>query len=297
MDSHPGQDFYSFRAKKDFFIGIDSDGCVFDNMEIKHKKCFCPNFIRHFSLQPVSDIAREVWEFVNLYSKWRGINRFFALQRAFALLGERTEICSGSINDAVLKAWTDEHGRLSSTTISEYIDDNPDCDPFMYKCRDWSLAVDVSIREIVRNIQPFPRLTDCLERAVSRADLMVISSTPCEALLREWQKHALYGYPSLIAGSEMGSKDEQLNRAAKPNYKRENILMIGDSPGDESAAKSIGAVFYPIVPGNEVMCWERFHDEALELFFDGKFQGEYQGSLLHDFHECLPERPDWEARV
>ena len=25
-----------------FFVGIDSDGCAFDSMEIKHKECFCP---------------------------------------------------------------------------------------------------------------------------------------------------------------------------------------------------------------------------------------------------------------
>ena len=28
--------------KKDFFIGIDSDGTAFNSMEIKHKKCFIP---------------------------------------------------------------------------------------------------------------------------------------------------------------------------------------------------------------------------------------------------------------
>ncbi len=29
----------------EFFIGIDSDGCAFDTMEIKHKECFCPQTI------------------------------------------------------------------------------------------------------------------------------------------------------------------------------------------------------------------------------------------------------------
>jgi len=33
--------------KFDFFVGIDSDGCAFDTMEIKHKECFCPNIIKH----------------------------------------------------------------------------------------------------------------------------------------------------------------------------------------------------------------------------------------------------------
>ena len=61
--------------KHKFFIGIDSDGCAFDTMEIKHKECFAPNIIRHWELQAVSKYAREAAEFVNLYSKWRGINR------------------------------------------------------------------------------------------------------------------------------------------------------------------------------------------------------------------------------
>ncbi len=51
---------------KEFFIGIDSDGCVFDTMEIKQKECFCPNFIRFYELQKVSKYARETWEFVKL---------------------------------------------------------------------------------------------------------------------------------------------------------------------------------------------------------------------------------------
>ena len=26
-------------------VGIDSDGCAFDTMEVKHKECFIPNTI------------------------------------------------------------------------------------------------------------------------------------------------------------------------------------------------------------------------------------------------------------
>ena len=63
-------------------VGIDSDGCAFDTMEIKHKECFIPNIIKHWKLQPVSKYARQAGEFVNLYSQWRGINRFPALVMA-----------------------------------------------------------------------------------------------------------------------------------------------------------------------------------------------------------------------
>lgn len=54
---------YSARAlskvkkEKDLLIGIDSDGCAFDAMEIKHKECFIPSFINVWDLQPISKYA------------------------------------------------------------------------------------------------------------------------------------------------------------------------------------------------------------------------------------------------
>src|SRR4030095_13868674 len=84
----------TFAPTQEFFVGIDSDGCVFDSMELKQKECFAPMFIKHFRLQPVSKYAREVWEFVNLYSKSRGINRYPALSNALNILAERPEVAA-----------------------------------------------------------------------------------------------------------------------------------------------------------------------------------------------------------
>ena len=65
----------NLKPDHDFFIGIDSDGCVFDSMEVKQKEFFIPNALKYFNLFPVSKILRETWEFVNLYSVHRGGNR------------------------------------------------------------------------------------------------------------------------------------------------------------------------------------------------------------------------------
>ncbi len=48
----------AFKPRHRFFVGIDSDGCVFDTMEIKHKECFVPNIIKYWKLQAVSKYAR-----------------------------------------------------------------------------------------------------------------------------------------------------------------------------------------------------------------------------------------------
>jgi len=83
-----------------FFVGIDSDGCAFDAMEIKHKGCFCPNTIKWWSLQAVSKYAREAAEFVNLYSRWRGTNRWPALAMVLDLLRERPEVIARGVHVA-----------------------------------------------------------------------------------------------------------------------------------------------------------------------------------------------------
>ena len=79
----------NLKPKSNFFIGIDSDGCAFDTMEIKHKQCFVPAFINHFNLQSVSTYAKETWEFVNLYSRTRGTNRFAGLILSLEMLADR----------------------------------------------------------------------------------------------------------------------------------------------------------------------------------------------------------------
>ena len=61
-------------------------------MELKHKECFIPNTINHWELQGVSKYAREAAEFVNLYSKSRGINRFPALVEALEWTAGRPEV-------------------------------------------------------------------------------------------------------------------------------------------------------------------------------------------------------------
>ena len=43
----------NLQPRKEFFVGIDSDGCAFPTMELKHKECFIPNIINFMELQGV----------------------------------------------------------------------------------------------------------------------------------------------------------------------------------------------------------------------------------------------------
>lgn len=291
--SDPVQQLRDFKPSKEFFVGIDSDGCVFDSMEIKHQECFVPMFIKHFDLQAVSKYARETWNFVNLYSKTRGTNRFPGLSRTLNLLRERPQVKARGARVADTKAldeWVARETKLGNATLAaEVRNGNKALEPV----KAWSDAVNRAVEDIVRGVPPFPLFAESLRKIGERADAMVISQTPADALEREWAEHNIRAGVKLIAGQEMGTKTEHLKFAAAGKYAPGKILMIGDALGDYKAAKSNNALFYPIVPGDEEASWERFHNEALDRFFAGKYAGDYEAMLIKRFDASLPEKPAW----
>lgn len=284
----------NFKPRKEFFIGIDSDGCVFDTMEIKQKECFCPNFIRHFNLQMVSKYARQTWEFVNLYSKTRGINRFLALEKSIELLSQRPEVkeINAPLPDlAPLKEWIKNETKLGNPALQKYAEEVND--KMISTILRWSLDVNQDITRTVFGMAPFPFARKSLDKITRSADAMVVSQTPVEALVREWEENNIRDFVHIIAGQEYGTKTEHLALGAKGKYPDNKILMIGDAPGDFKAAKANNVLFYPINPGYENLSWKRFYDEAIQKFFALEYDGEYQDKLVAEFNDHLPENPNW----
>jgi len=291
------EDLKHLTPKKEFFIGIDSDGCAFPSMELKHKECFVPNIVKHWKLQSISKYAREAAEFVNLYSQWRGENRFPALLRVFDLLKDRPEVQKSSVKIPevpALRKWVANASSLGNPTLKQEIEGNPD--PDLIQTLKWSEAVNAAIADMVVDVPPFPEVGQALEKMVEKADVIVVSGTPGEALQREWAEHDIAKYVRIIAGQELGKKKEHLGLAAGGKYPTEKMLMIGDAPGDMKAAKAVGAQFYPVKPGSEEDSWDRLLNEALDRFFSGSYAGDYEDKLIEEFNELLPDRPPWKKR-
>ena len=150
------------------------------------------------------------------------------------------------------------------------------------------------MKEIVKGIPPFPHVRQSLEKLSGRADMVVVSATPLEALEREWAEHGIARYTGLICGQEMGTKTEQI-AAVGVHYQKGQVLMIGDAPGDMRAARANGALFYPIIPGDEIAAWKLFYEEGMERFLAGTYAGEYEKMLIERFKWVLPECPPWEV--
>jgi phosphoglycolate phosphatase-like HAD superfamily hydrolase len=283
------------QPRYDFFVGIDSDGCAFDTMEIKHKECFTPNTIKHWGLQPVSKYARDAALFVNLYSRWRGINRWPALVMVLDLLRERPEVQRRGVQipevPRVREFIADERFPKSDDGLRAYMAEHPD--PELGTALAWTMGINATVADMVHGVPPFPCVRESLAFLFDKTDMIVVSATPVEAVIREWEEHDIAKYMRVMAGQEMGTKSEHIALAAKGRYAPDHILVIGDAPGDMKAAQVNGALFYPINPGYEEESWQRFYEEGLHKFLAQEYAGDYEARLIADFDKLLPEVPPW----
>lgn len=284
----------AFRPRHAFFVGVDSDGCAMDVMEIKHERCFGPAFVAWFGLDAVADVALETWRFVNLRSTSRGLNRWRALARTLELLRERPEVAA---RGAVVPAGRELAGfiasghPLSDAGLRAYATEHPG--PEIAACLAWTEAVNAAVPAAVRDSGPFPGVREALAAIAGKADIMVLSAGNLRTLEHEWKAHDLIRHVALVAGQDMGTKAEHLARAAAGKYDDDAILLIGDAPADRDAAAQVGGLYYPVLPGRESESWRRFTAEALPRFLAGTYRGEYQDALLAELAAALPDTPPW----
>jgi phosphoglycolate phosphatase-like HAD superfamily hydrolase len=289
------------KPTKDYLVAIDSDGCVFDAMGIKQRECFCPMMIAYFGLQPVAQAARECKEFADLFSKTRGANRHKTLVRILTeLLPTHPMVKARRFKVPQFKYYFDwvnnPKSLLSNDGLEKVINEaaNPDAKKEFQLALRWSKRVNEMVAEVVKNVPPFLFVKESLEKIYQKADIIVCSSTPTEALQREWAEHNVAKYAKAIAGQEMGKKAEHL-AVMCDKYDKDKILMIGDAPGDQNAAKKNAVLFYAVNPGAEDASWKRFHDEAFDKFIAGKYAGQYENSIIAEFDSFLPDNPPWSS--
>ncbi len=277
-----------YTPEKEFLVCIDSDGCVFDTMEIKHKECFCPATVEKWDLQSISKYVREAWDYVNLYSTSRGINRFLALIKVMELLAERPEVkeMGTSLPDmAPLKKWAEGNSELNNQNLALHQTEktNQIALAWSYDCND-------RITAMVRGMKPFPKSEETIRHLTAKADIVVVSATAEEALLREWEESNMAQYVRAICGQESGSKKSCI-AALKAYYSPEKILMIGDAIGDYTAAKDNGVYYYPIIPNEEKKSWQRLK-EIVEEFYHFEYNKRQQ-EVVKEFTASLLTKPQW----
>ncbi len=286
-----------FTPRHDSFVGIDSDGCVFDSMEAKQKLCFHGLICDVWGLRTIEKQVREAAEFVNLHSIHRGQNRFPSLVRVIDLLRDRPDVLASGVSlpdFTQTRKWIASCKDLGNPALEKRVAQTND--PELAALLRWSKAVNAEVARRCSRFDPFPHAVDGLRKIAARSDAICVSQTPAEALVREWTEARLLPYVSIIAGQELGTKADHLRLAATGKYPPDRILMIGDAPGDLKAARANGCLFFPIEPGHENDSWALFCHEAYTLFLNGSYAGAYETALIRKFEALLPDTPPWKKQ-
>lgn len=272
-----------FVRKKGFLICIDSDGCAMNTMNSKHKTCFGPCLVKQWRLENWENQVLSRWDAINLYTQTRGINRY----KALALILREVNQSYKEVKDlAVLEDWVQSTAELSDGSIeAKWME----CGTQILKqALDWSRQVNERIDKMsLEEKNAFDGVKQALKQAHETADVVIVSSANRQAVLEEWENQGFLEYTDLMLAQEAGTKANCIRALLEGGYESDHVLMIGDAPGDYTAAKDNHILFFPILVNRESESWHVFQAEALGRLLDGTYAGSYQDRMLEAFEKNL----------
>ena len=278
------------------FVGLDSDGCVVDTMASKQHGFLQPMMVAALGLEPVREVYLACADFVNLYSQTRGISRFRAIYLNLWHFNRHPgRVAAGfpEIPLGDLEAFVESGLPLSNGSLEAWLKDHPSA--LLERLLAWSHGVNEAILASGVVFPAYEGARKALERMKGRSETGIVSQSPEKVLEQDWGVHGLLAYVDHVAGQEVGDKVAQLRTLTAGRYRPEQVMMIGDAPGDLKAARAFGCRFYPIVPGAEEASWERFNEEIYEAYLAGAYAPELEAELERAFAAALPEVPPWEG--
>ena len=246
-----------FKKTKDHLVAIDSDGCVFDTMTLKHQQFFYPLLEEELELQEWGEELGKKWNCINLYSSMRGINRFESVYHLFK-----------DVNDKVLPMSdkTKIYNKFIRTNRTINVEDlevlyKETGDDFVGHIIDWSKKVNKEIESKMQRIDAFKESVVTIREIAKFADIAVVSSANEQALIDEWGSAELLDYVSVLTSQSDGKKEAILEKLIAKGYNEKRVLMIGDSLGDRHAATVNEASFRLIEAPYEEKSWKNIRRE------------------------------------
>ena len=269
-----------------FLIGVDSDGTAFDSMNIKHLDAFIPAALEIWPMpEEMAQRFTGIEKTVNLFSSLRGINRFPGLLEAFERLEKEFPGAKELPDLHDLRAYIAGESRYSPATLKAWIAAHPSRE--LNKTLAWSDRADELFTRACEGLMPYPGVPEALKAASAAASVAVVSSAAKAGLEKDWAAGGLTPFVDYLMSQEDGSKTAQLQKAMAQCDQPALALMLGDTDSDGESAHAAGALFYPIMPGDEEASWQRFREEILPLFLAGKYGSEEETKYYSRLKDML----------
>lgn len=259
--------FDGYVKKRDWLVCVDSDGCAMDTMDIKHFTCFGPCMVEEWGLEAWRDALLDRWNQVNLYTMTRGINRFKALAILLQEVNAQHKPIEG-LEEYV--NWAENAKELSNKALEAASQTAQG--PCLAKALHWSQNLNARIAQLPEEeVKPFPGAKEGLAAIHAQCDVAVVSSANPDAVLAEWKRFGLLEHTDIVLAQDAGTKAHCIGEMLKKGYAPDHVLMVGDAPGDRSAAEKNGVYYYPILVRREAESWAELKDKGLAEFLSGNY--------------------------
>lgn len=210
------------------------------------------------------DTYLKDWMHINLYTQMRGANRFEALVNMLVHIHYPAEKMSH------LKHWVENAEQLSMTSLREEMG-RVGSQTDLQAALDWSQACNDGIHTYEsEDYAAFSGVHEALAEIAEHGPIYVVSTANKPNISREWRENQIDEFVTEYRCQEAGPKRVTLAHFVEEGYGKENIIMIGDSPGDLKAAEQNGVHFYPILVGQETQSWQTFTADVLPAFMRGE---------------------------
>lgn len=239
-----------FKKTKKYLLCVDSDGCAMDTMNIKHIRCFGPQFVKAYNITKNTQAVLDRWNEINLYQITRGINRFKGLAQILC------ELYPKDAGYATFKEWAESAKELSEDAVRKKIDEGGG--ETFRKALLWSQMTNAAIKMLPDNEKnAFNGVYEALKEAGKTFDIAIVSSANFAAVKEEWNRCKLLELTDCITTQQDGSKAYCISELIKKGYDPANVVMVGDAEGDLKAAEENGVSFYPILVNREEESWNK----------------------------------------
>lgn len=263
-----------FVRKREFLLCVDIGGTILDMVDIQQEQAFCPALIETFELQDYRSEITKLWFEAALESKMRGENRFRLLVYAGSI-AEEAGIPIQGLQE--IRTWVESGSELTHGALAARV--KRGAGQALARALEWSRNVNRRLNSMTKEYHPFTSAVNCLKAAHSVSDIVAFDSGTEAAVRAIWEKSGLSGYADAVISVQNENRFDALEAIFKEGYLPTHMLVVGDTLGDARLAKQAGALFFPILPDCEEICWQRLYEEGLLKLLHGNYAGEYETKL------------------
>ncbi len=263
-----------FVRKREFLLCVDIGGTVLDTLRLQQEQAFCPALIETFGLEENRSAVTNLWMQASMESRMRGENRFRMLVHV-CRLAQEMQITVPGIDE--ICAWVESGSELTHGALAARV--KRGAGESLARALEWSRDVNRRLNVMPKEYTPFPSAKSCLAAAHSVSDIIAVDAGTSAGVRAIWEKSGLAGYADAVIPVQGTNRFDALAGFFREGYLPSHMLVIGDTLGDAQLAQQAGALFFPILPGCEEICWQRLREEGLLKFLHGSYAGAYEAKL------------------